>query len=469
MNRFVEILTKNYVVLHFPSKNNSGIELCEEAVGHSKRSINNWKSHRSKKNDIEDDLQIEIIHGNIFNTCCARGQSRVGFDRIYVGASVSRPYLSKIAKLLSPGGILVGPVDDEMVKVIRMVSTPEKCHSNSIGGYNEIFYKNPIFVGSDFTQEVIAHVCFAPLLRWPRVPNVIQARLWSPINHKYFPSTFTDATDQIFLCSESSVFQPLPPKKKQKDLLNVAAMLPNALWLEILSFTHRKCKSMYLFLILIKHPSYMFITIIGFDNKRTDLFSMKKRLIEEQNNVAKAFAAKLDAERECLEAKRSRDVYRRLARRWQSRLYRVLCSQRNRNKSNEPNTVSQDLTTLARLDEMNNLFGYESLLEIEDDIMFFGDNESSDESEAEHQGEEENPQEERNNLEGNSANISDNTEDNDMEASIEDGSENLLPEENHHENDEIDQEELNTKKRKTRNDSGVEIPTPKTNRTRIVK
>jgi hypothetical protein len=33
----------------------------------------------------------------------------VGFDRIYIGAAVDRDEFGKIVKLLSPGGILVGP------------------------------------------------------------------------------------------------------------------------------------------------------------------------------------------------------------------------------------------------------------------------------------------------------------------------------------------------------------------------
>ena len=38
-----------------------------------------------------------------------KGESVVGFDRIYIGASVDKEDLANITKLLSPGGVLVGP------------------------------------------------------------------------------------------------------------------------------------------------------------------------------------------------------------------------------------------------------------------------------------------------------------------------------------------------------------------------
>ena len=52
---------------------------------------------------------LKIIHGNGISVVSSSGESIVGFDRIYIGAAVERSDLPNITKLLSPGGILVGP------------------------------------------------------------------------------------------------------------------------------------------------------------------------------------------------------------------------------------------------------------------------------------------------------------------------------------------------------------------------
>lgn len=73
-------------------------------VKHSKAAIEVWK--RSTRSDTP---HIEIIHGNGLEIDASRGEGVVGFDRIYVGAAVERRNLSKLTRLLRPGGILVGP------------------------------------------------------------------------------------------------------------------------------------------------------------------------------------------------------------------------------------------------------------------------------------------------------------------------------------------------------------------------
>lgn len=52
---------------------------------------------------------IEWIHGNALHINPKKGESIVGFDRIYVGASVEKESVSKLTCLLRPGGILIGP------------------------------------------------------------------------------------------------------------------------------------------------------------------------------------------------------------------------------------------------------------------------------------------------------------------------------------------------------------------------
>lgn len=58
---------------------------------------------------MDDTPNIHIIRGNGLNILNSEGESVVGYDRIYIGAAVDRTELTNITKLLSPGGILVGP------------------------------------------------------------------------------------------------------------------------------------------------------------------------------------------------------------------------------------------------------------------------------------------------------------------------------------------------------------------------
>lgn len=63
-----------------------------------------WKNSRS-----QNIPHIEWIHGNALNIDPSKGEAVVGFDRIYVGASIEKENLHKLTCMLRPGGILVGP------------------------------------------------------------------------------------------------------------------------------------------------------------------------------------------------------------------------------------------------------------------------------------------------------------------------------------------------------------------------
>ena len=58
---------------------------------------------------LDDTADIQIVKGNGLSILKTRGESVVGFDRIYIGAAVDKEDLDAIIKLLSPGGVLVGP------------------------------------------------------------------------------------------------------------------------------------------------------------------------------------------------------------------------------------------------------------------------------------------------------------------------------------------------------------------------
>ena len=94
----------------------TGVELNSDVIEHCKTSIAKWKTNTvEEKGEIsifhftDGTADIQIIKGNGLNISTTKGESVVGFDRIYIGAAVDKEDLATISKLLSPGGILVGP------------------------------------------------------------------------------------------------------------------------------------------------------------------------------------------------------------------------------------------------------------------------------------------------------------------------------------------------------------------------
>ena len=112
-------------------------------------------------------------------------------------------------------------VGDELVKIVR--SQSENPEGNQ-----------------QFNTRVISGVRFAPLLASPLIKTVIRARIWNPSNHAMYPDSFRCACSELLLCSNASRNQPV--KIIPKNKVNAASMLPRALWVEVLSFTHRNCK-----------------------------------------------------------------------------------------------------------------------------------------------------------------------------------------------------------------------------------
>ena len=100
----------------------TGVEIHEDVIQHCQESIKNWKNARAKSacgkrqaGSMTSNPEkfcpphIEILHGNGLNISSTSGESVVGFDRIYIGASVDSIDVMELKQLLSPGGILVGP------------------------------------------------------------------------------------------------------------------------------------------------------------------------------------------------------------------------------------------------------------------------------------------------------------------------------------------------------------------------
>lgn len=81
-----------------------GIELKRDALDHCMASMERWKA-----TGVTDLPLMEFVHGNGLNIDCSFGESKVGYDRIYVGAALVGSYLPQLASLLRIGGVLVAP------------------------------------------------------------------------------------------------------------------------------------------------------------------------------------------------------------------------------------------------------------------------------------------------------------------------------------------------------------------------
>lgn len=316
-----------------PNSLNYGVELHDDVIGHCKESISKCKTSTMEYADgvsifhfQDDTADIRIVKGNGFNIMKTKGEGIVGFDRIYIGAAVEKEDLANITKLLSPGGILVGPVDDELVKVVRVGNislevegddTTTDDDNASLAGLNQ-----------EFTSQILSGVRFAPLVTRPALSTIIPANVWNPSVQCGYPSEFKSASMQLLMCSNSEVIQPLPRVPSQDERFNVAAMLPKTLWLEILSYTHRK----------------------WFEPEQDEADYLKRRLREEKAKTAKAENARREAEERCLAAERERAVYRLLARRWQSRLTLLLSQQERRDENaQQQDEAAEDLSVLLDL------------------------------------------------------------------------------------------------------------------------
>jgi protein-L-isoaspartate O-methyltransferase len=230
----------------FPSLHFVGIEIHEDVVQHCKESIASWKQAYPPARSIH---HIDIIRGNALEVDTDKGECALGFDRIYIGAAIEKHQLPRFQKLLKPGGILVGPgtysisqplssllgahlndlmlvhtVEDELVKVVRIRIPANEAHRES----------------REFVQQVLSGVRFSPLVSHPAIKTVIPALIWNPSIHQYYPDSFRMSSKALLLCSHSNYTQPVKPQPQEQT--NVASMVPRALWMEILSYTHRDCK-----------------------------------------------------------------------------------------------------------------------------------------------------------------------------------------------------------------------------------
>lgn len=135
-------------------------------------------------------------------------------------------------------------VNDELVKVVRVGNISFQIEVDKAASR----------IDEEFTSQVLSGVRFAPLVLRPSIPTVLPSHVWDPSVQRFYPSEHQRATMEIMMCSNSKVMQPLPPVPRPEEMINAAAMLPKSVWVEILSYTHRKCKSNILSYPFANHP-----------------------------------------------------------------------------------------------------------------------------------------------------------------------------------------------------------------------
>lgn len=200
----------------------------ENTLNHCKCSVNKWRTESPAVHN--DKVYMNFIHGNGLNI-----ESRSSFDRIYVGAAISTAQMKKIRKLLSPKGVLVAPVQDDLVKIVRI-----RTRSTTLENQDEEEDEEALDEEDhNFTTQIISGVTFAPLVFKPEVRTVIPDMIWDVSSHLLYPESFKKATKAILLCQNSRINQPVETKIEKYQ--NVAATLPTEAWMHIISFTSRRC------------------------------------------------------------------------------------------------------------------------------------------------------------------------------------------------------------------------------------
>lgn len=133
-------------------------------------------------------------------------------------------------------------MDDELVKVVRVGNISLEMEDNHMGTEDDD--SSLTGLNEEFTSQLLSGVRFAPLVMSPAVNTVIPSNVWNPSIQRGYPSEFKRAGMQLLMCSNSQLIQPLPRVPSHEERFNAAALLPKSIWLEILSYTHRKCESL---------------------------------------------------------------------------------------------------------------------------------------------------------------------------------------------------------------------------------
>ena len=144
------------------------------------------------------------------------------------------PPSSKLTRLLTVTGILVGPVNDSLLKITRLWSAPDEgvspstlSASSSTAG--PLSGRSPPLT-AEFKTETISGVRFSPLLKTPRTVPHLPLPLFNPMSKtSSFPMTFKAAANAIMLCHGAALDQvdQVTPAKVER---NWAGVIPKDVW-----------------------------------------------------------------------------------------------------------------------------------------------------------------------------------------------------------------------------------------------
>eukprot|EP00979_Chaetoceros_neogracilis_P008435 scaffold1872_cov268-Chaetoceros_neogracile.AAC.27 len=105
-----------------------GVDIHSAVIDHCREATRVWKE------SIDEEVaKCFLFHGNGLSIL-PEGESRLGFDRIYVGAAIDSSDLPKLQCLLAPGGILVAPVDDRLTQADRILHMMEQDNEDEDNG-----------------------------------------------------------------------------------------------------------------------------------------------------------------------------------------------------------------------------------------------------------------------------------------------------------------------------------------------
>ena len=143
-----------------PYSTNYGIEIHEDVIEHCENAISRWQTvYRGKV------PHMQLIHGNALNISMNEGEALVGFDRIYIGASISRTNVSALTSLLKPGGILVGPGKSSFKRCsIRLAQSQPHFDLSQIPQSAMSLSKSPAGVSPPVAEEVATNSRTIPSL-----------------------------------------------------------------------------------------------------------------------------------------------------------------------------------------------------------------------------------------------------------------------------------------------------------------
>ena len=198
------------------------------------------------------------------------------------------------------------PVGDELVRVLRVAISarqPSRSSDWPASLLPRSFRGRPPMLSEDFTTSMLSGVRFSSLLDSPSLPVCIRCRVWEPSLHRLYPESFRRTAKEIMLCSNAPLMQSPPPRPPSpKAQVNVAAALPRALWMEVLSYAHRD----------------------WFDQPESEESRLRKRLAQLEASLQRTQEARQEMERRMRIIEGERDIYREMSRTWQSRVEQIV-------------------------------------------------------------------------------------------------------------------------------------------------